>query len=52
MDIPIVNMMFGLEDDVVFRGLPGPDLEATIANMIDEESVTVGHMLKNQEFNV
>ena len=23
-----------------------------IVNMIDEESVTVGHMLKNQEFNV
>ena len=26
VDIPIVNMMFGLEDDVVFRGLPGADL--------------------------
>ena len=52
VDIPMVNMMVGLDADVVYRGLPGPDLEATIANMIDEESVTVGHMLKNQEFNI
>ena len=45
LDIPIVNMVLGLGDDVVFRGLPGPDLEATIANMIYEESVTVGQEL-------
>ena len=29
VDVLMVNMMLGLEDDVVFIGLPGPDLEAT-----------------------
>ena len=52
VEYPMVNVMLGLEDVVEIEGAPGPDLEATIANLVEERSVTVGHLLRNQELNL
>ena len=42
----------GGNDTIELLGVPGPDMEATIANMEVEESFTVEHMLKNEVMNL
>jgi hypothetical protein len=47
------DMKFGFEDMITgWWGEPVPDIEATASNMFQEESVNVGHVLKNVAFNL
>ena len=47
------DMKFGFEDMITgWLGEPVPDIEATASNMFQEESVNVGHVLKNVAFNL
>ena len=47
------DMKFGFKDMFTgWLGEPGPDVEATASNMFHEEIVTVGHVLKNDAFNL
>ena len=52
LNISAMNMVPVEENDVIeFLGVPGPDMEDTVANMEVEKSFTVEHMLKSETIN-